>query len=784
MPGERDQPSPRKQPRSASAPDAPPQGGSSAGGAPFALTTPLNKVLSPKATRDLRTLGLTNVGRLVAYLPMRHEFQAAEARIADLVLDQIVSARGLVTATRVSGRGARSRFQAVVTDDSGRLDVTWFHGAYLKDRVRPGVRVRLQGKLTRYGPLLELANPRVEVLPEVGDEPQARAERLRPVYPASEIINSHRIEQAVERVLDAALGLIDDHLPEAFRRERGLVALGEAYRMMHRPATMEEVGAARRRLAYDELLLLQLGVHMKRAHLRRALKAPALRFNPEIDRHIRERLAFTLTPGQEDAVRDLAQDLQRATPTNRLIQGDVGSGKTVVALYAMLLAVADKHQAMLMAPTELLAEQHLGSISRALAGSRVRVELLTGSTPGAERARILAGLARGTVDILIGTHAVLGDGVVFKSLGVAVVDEQHRFGVSQRAILRERGTGAAAAGDTATPHVVVMTATPIPRSLALTLFGDLDISVIKGLPPGRRAIATHWWGMNRRDEAYAIVRQRLERGEQAYIVAPAIGDDGAVEPLQTGGAENAPEEGDGGESGTRPAPSPAPPGSSVGRGAPAVSFTPGGAGGSGAPIRDVLGLLKELEHGPLKGLRLATLHGQLKRDQRDKIMARFRAGEIQALVATTVIEVGVDVPNAGVMVVEQADRFGLAQLHQLRGRVGRGHRDSECYFLADPATEDGAARLRVMETTTDGFVLAEEDLAIRGPGEVFGTRQSGLPPFKVADLAKDLDLLGMARRDAAEWIDRSPTLSGQDEGVLLRRVRKTHGEALGLADVG
>ncbi len=730
----------------------------------LALTTPLDRVLSPKLTRDLKTLGLTNVGRLVAYLPMRHEFQAAEARIADLVADQIVSARGLVTATRVAGgRGGRgrSRFQAVVTDESGRLDVTWFNGSYLQDRIRPGVRVRLQGKLTRYGPLLELANPRVEVLPETGDEPSPREERLRPVYPASEIINSARIEKAVDRVLDAALPQIEDHLPEAFRGERGLVELREAYRMMHRPASMDEVGAARRRLAYDELLLLQLGVHMKRAHLRRALKAPPLRFSAEIDRHIRERLTLTLTPGQESAVKDLAQDLTRPTPTNRLIQGDVGSGKTLVALYAMLLAVADKHQAMLMAPTELLAEQHFASITRTLDGSRVRVELLTGSTPDAERTRILSALARGTVDLLVGTHALLGEGVAFKNLAVAVIDEQHRFGVSQRAVLRERGTGAAGAGDTATPHVVVMTATPIPRSLALTLFGDLDISVIQGLPPGRRAIVTHSWSMQRRADAYARVRERLERGEQAYIVAPAIGDEGyegQLPPQRHRGTETREPERASEETSRR--------------------------GSPGVPVRDVLGLHKELERGALKGLRLAVLHGQLKRVEREAIMARFRAGEIQALVATTVIEVGVDVPNASAMVVEQADRFGLAQLHQLRGRVGRGAQDSECFLLADPVTEEGAARLRVMETTTDGFALAEADLSIRGPGEVFGTRQSGLPPFKVADLAKDLDLLALARRDAAAWIDRSPTLGSKDEAVLLRRVRKTHGEALGLADVG
>lgn len=702
-------------------------------GPDITLLTPLAKIkgIGPKTAQDLKTLGLTNLGRLIAHLPMRHEFQAAESSINQLVPGQIVSARGEITATRVGpgGKRSKSRFEAVLMDDSGRVELTWFNQPFIQDRVKPGMRFRVRGKLTRYGPSLQIVNPSLESLD--GDKELAvRDERLRPVYPANEFVASWRIEKAMQAVLDRALPLIEDHLTEAFRRERGMPCLSEAYRMQHRPSGDEDVRTSRRRLAYDEFLLLQLGVQMKRAHLRRTLKAPSLRYTPQIDAHIRARFPFTLTPGQEEAVKDLVRDLTSGTPTNRLIQGDVGSGKTLVALYAMLLAVAGKHQAMLMAPTEILAEQHFASISRILDGSSVRVALLTGATPKSERADTLAALLDGSLDIIIGTHALLSEGVRFKSLAVAVIDEQHRFGVSQRATLRERGTGADAAKEPTTPHVVVMTATPIPRSLGLTLFGDLDISTIRGLPPGRKPIKTVLADFQTRDDVYARVRKRIQKGEQAYVIAPAIEDD---------------------DSGT---------------------------------LRGVTALAEELERRQLLGLRVGLMHGQLKHEERERVMDQFRGRELDVLVATTVIEVGVDVPNATVMIVEQAERFGLAQLHQLRGRVGRGPVESVCYLISTPVTEESTQRLKVMETESDGFALAEKDLELRGPGEVFGTRQSGLPPFRVANLATDLELLRLAQRDAMDLISASPTLSTPGEALLLRRVRKTHGESLGLADVG
>ncbi|HHN78511.1 MAG TPA: ATP-dependent DNA helicase RecG [Phycisphaerales bacterium] len=695
-----------------------------------ALTTLLRDIpgISRRDADALALLGVTNVGRLVAYLPTRHEFEEAEAPIAELEPGRIISARGEITATRVAGMGRKRRFEAVLCDDTGRLDLVWFNMAFLRDRIGPGTRLRVQGTAKRRGYALQLVNPRFEILGPAGDEAGRADARLRPIYPASERINSRQIGRCVEAVLDIALPLIDDHLAENFRRQRDMPALADAYRMMHAPESEDEVASARRRLAYDELLMLQLGVHLKRAHLRRTLTAPALRFDDATDAHIRARIPFTLTPSQDAVVRDIARDLSSTIPTNRLIQGDVGSGKTVVALYAMLMAAATGHQSALMAPTEILAEQHFLSISDMLEGSQVRVDLLTGSTPKNERAGILDQLEAGEIDLLIGTHALLTESVRFRSLAVAIIDEQHRFGVHQRAHMRTHST--AGGDERTTPHVLVMTATPIPRTLGMTLFGDLDISTIDGMPPGRAPVRTRVVGPVKRPDVYAWLRGKLDAGEQAYVVVPAIEDPGPDGPV------------------------------------------------------NLRRLMRELETGPLEGKRVAALHGRLKRDTRAHVMGRFRSGLIDCLVATTVIEVGVDVPNATVMVIEEADRFGLAQLHQLRGRVGRGEKPSVCVLIGEAKTDDGRRRLEAMAETNSGFDLAERDLEIRGPGELFGAKQSGLPPFKVADLTRDLDLLAMARNDAAAWIDRSPRLAGDDEMLVRRRLMKRYGDSLGIADVG
>ncbi len=714
-------------PPSSAAPGAP-QGGS------IDLRTPLTavRVLTPLTVQGLATLGVKSVGQLVAYLPFRHETIHAESPIGEIVTGTLTSARGEVAATRVVMTGKR-RLEAALLDETGRLDLVWFNMLFMRDRVFPGARIRVQGKAQRRGGAIQMVNPTVETLPADGTGAPAPADddRVRPVYPANDRINSARIEKAVARVLPLALPLIHDHLTPEFRKARDLPGLGEAYAMIHRPAHEGEAGAARRRLAYDELLLLQLALALRRAESRRDRSALPLRWSAAIDRHIRARFPFPLTPAQDEVVAQIAGDLQQAIPANRLIQGDVGSGKTVVALYAMLMAAAARTQAALLAPTELLAEQHHASMTAMLKGSDVRIALLTGTLPEHRRRAVISGLASGRVDLVVGTHAILSGGVEFRRLAVAVVDEQHRFGVRQRARLR-----AGAGGDRAgTPHTLVMTATPIPRTLALTLFGDLDVSLIKGMPPGRTPVRTRVVAPALAPEVYAWVRTRLDAGEQAYIVAPAI--DAADEP---------------------------------------------------GALASVSELFERLGKGPLAGKRLAVMHGRLNAAERAAVMERFRAGAIDALIATTVIEVGVDVPNATVMIVEHAERFGLAQLHQLRGRVGRGAKRSACVLIGAPLTPDAEQRLAAIAKTTDGFRLAEADLSIRGFGDVAGARQAGLPPFKAADLPGDLELLALARRDAAGLV---ASVQGADAGppesparLLRSRLLKAHGKGIMLADVG
>lgn len=676
--------------------------------------------VGPSRAEAMAELGLTNIGRLIAHLPYRYEWERAETAIAELQADVTASARGQITATRMAGRGGKQRFEAVLMDETGRLDLVWFNQPFLKNTILPGVRMWVQGKAMRRGGALQMAHPAFELLRD--DEPEPRRERLRAMYPATARISSRVIERLIEEVLSEAVGQIEDHFDEAFRKARELPTLGEAYRMMHAPAGEQELAEARRRLAYDELFMLQLAVHLKRRHLRESMRAPALPSSAAIERRIRERLPFALTGAQERVVGEIAADLGKQTPTNRLIQGDVGSGKTAVAAWAMLLTVANGHQAALMAPTEILAEQHYQAFSKLLDGSRVRIALLTGAVAGGEREGVLRQVGAGEIDLLIGTHALLTESVGFASLALAVIDEQHRFGVHQRAALRAKG-----GDEQSTPHVLVMTATPIPRTVAMTLFGDLDVSTIDELPPGRRAVATRVLPPDRRDEAYAFVRERVDRGEQAYVVVPTI---------------------------------------------------------EGEQVAGVESVLDRLHAGALAGRRIEALHGRMPRRERERVMAAFRAGEIHVLVATTVIEVGVDVPNATVMVIEDADRFGLAQLHQLRGRVGRGSRASACVLIAEPKTPDGLERLEAMRTIADGFALAERDFEIRGPGELIGARQSGEMVLEVADLSRDLELLKMSRSDAAAWVEQSPRLERAEDALLRRRLIKKYGSGLGLVDVG
>ena len=731
----------------------------------LSLTTHVSQVrgVGPRTAGAFERVGLRCVADLILHLPGRYEQQKAERSIEQLYIEynrsrgdrsSHLAASGEIAAVRfVPGR--KNRLEATLDDGTGVLRLVWFNMPWMREKIHPGLAIRVTGKPTTFGEYLQLTNPRFELADaeEGGDDGREPVEQsaasgndvLLPVYPASEDLTPRQVAKVIDQVLDPALALIDDHLPVSYRRERALPELADSYRMVHRPDTTEDAKAGRRRLAFDELLLFQLGVMLKRHQRRQVSRAPALRHTKAIEKHILARFPFTLTRAQRAVLADLRDDLTGASPMNRLLQGDVGSGKTVVALYAMLLAVASEHQAALMAPTELLAEQHFDSIGRMLEGGRVRIELLTGSMSASARQAILDDLAAGEIDIIIGTHALLTESVRFSSLAVAVIDEQHRFGVHQRAALRTKTTqaddvaadhGAAGAGDSSdpspevelSPHVLVMTATPIPRTLAQTLLGDLDVSTIRGLPPGRQPILTRHVTADQSDEVYDYLRRRVDAGEQAYVVVPAV---------------------EAGEQG----------------------------------LADVTTHAERLRAGPLAGRAVAVLHGRINRDERRRVMDDFRAGRIDVLVATTVIEVGVDVPNATMMVVEHADRFGLAQLHQLRGRIGRGERPSLCVLIGDPVSDDGTARINAMVATNDGFVIAEKDLEIRGPGELFGWRQSGEPPFRVARLNEDQDLLALARRDARQWIENNPTMAGDELALLRKRLLKAYGRTFGLVDV-
>ncbi|MFI4860707.1 MAG: ATP-dependent DNA helicase RecG [Phycisphaerales bacterium JB063] len=700
--------------------------------------------VGPARAGALARLGIHTLADLLRHQPMRYEKLDAEGRISDLPVfeDIVATARGTLSAVRwvpAQGRGKKGRFQATLQDDSGTLALVWFHASYLRETLHAGQPLRVQGKVKRFDGYPQMTNPKWEKLKEEDDAP-AQGDRLRPVYPSTEGLPSHAIEKLIGEALDRVLPTMSDPLPTTLTQAHNLLPLADAFEKLHRPAEPDDHKEARRRLAYNELLLLQLGIAMKRAYVAKRQAAPALTHSDAIDRRIRERFPFELTPSQDKVIAEVAADLTSDTPMNRLVQGDVGSGKTVIALYAMLLAVSGRKQAAIMAPTELLAEQHYRSICELLVNSDVEVRLLTGGASAAgskARQSLLAEVADGSADIVVGTQALVTDAVVFKDLGVAVVDEQHRFGVMQRARLRSAGE-TTPDGRLRVPHHLVMTATPIPRTLSLTIFGDLDVSTITGKPPGRVPIENRVVAEFQTDTVYEYLSTRLELGEQAYVVVPAI--DG--------------------------------PGDDDGSGGTALKS-----------VAEHAKLLREKLGGAYE---VAEVHGRLSRDEREQVMQRFRAGKSHVLVATTVIEVGVDVPNATVMVIEHAERFGLAQLHQLRGRIGRGAsvRPPLCVFVAEPSTDEAIDRINAIASTNDGFKIAEEDLRIRGMGEFFGTKQSGMPPLRVADIPGDLDLLQLARLDAKRLIETDWLLKQPAHSLLRRVLLHQYGESLGLIDVG
>jgi ATP-dependent DNA helicase RecG len=651
--------------------------------------------VGPAVARRLRRIGLERVGDLLFQRPRRYEDPVPRKRISDLFGDEEARIEVVVDSFSSRRRGRLKILTATVSDETGRIKATWFNQPWVEGRLAPGARLRLRGRSNRYG--FAVSSFELEGEPETAD--------FAPVYPASEDLSQKKLRdvhgQALARVRDAG-----EPLPASVRASEALPLRPDALAALHRPRSLAEAEAGRTRLAFDELLVLQLALARAVAARERSTAEPLGAPGELLDRY-RASLSFTLTEDQQRALREIDADLARAVPMQRLLQGDVGSGKTVVALYALLRAVEHGRQGALMAPTETLAEQHFLTIDELCAPLGVRVSLLTSSIPAREHALVRQLIASGDAQVVVGTHALIQKEVDFHDLAVAVVDEQHRFGVGQRTALVEGRS----------PHVLHLTATPIPRTLALTVYGDLDVSELALPPADRKPIVTAWVTEDRSSEAYTRLRRHLDDGRQAYVVCPLI------EETET----------------------------KVARAAEAEA--------------------ERLRTGELAGYRIGCLHGRLKTADRRAVMASFKAGELDVLVATTVIEVGVDVPNATIMIVQEADRFGLAQLHQLRGRVGRGAEQSYCLLVSRPReelTEGAVERLEAMVETTDGFELAERDLEIRGEGQLLGARQSGLSDLRFVRLRRDRDLLERARTVAR-------TLDG--EGLLGDDVDRLLGDA-------
>jgi ATP-dependent DNA helicase RecG len=663
------------------------------------------KGVGERKAEGLAIVGVENVLDLLTYYPRRYVDRTKEARIRDLVVGE--EALVLVTVQRVSSRRTRGRPPKVlvtvdVTDGSGQLRVSFFNQAWRERQLRAGMTVALFGKLEIYAGRKQMTNPVVDL---IGD----RTGRIVPIYPQSEKagLSTWEIGDWVAEALrrSQVRGLLDP-VPDWVLDRFDLVTRAEAFVGIHAPDSMAHRDVARRRLVLDELLRVQLALVQRKRHIERTTLGIAHRVDgPLVDAFV-ARLPFDLTDDQRAAIDEIEHDLAAPHPMHRLLQGDVGSGKTVVAVSTLLVAVQGGYQGAFMAPTEVLAEQHAQGIRELLDGVEVpddgatlfearpvRVELLTNRVGAAERRRILAGLAAGQVDLVIGTHALIQEGVEFRKLGAVVIDEQHRFGVEQRATLRDKSTGAV-------PDVLVMTATPIPRTAAMTVYGDLDVTVIRSLPAGRQPITTRWVRTDADEESmWDAVRSEVASGRQAYVVNPLIEESEKLE------------------------------------------------------VRSAQETYARLAAGELAGLRLGLLHGRLGSADKEATMHRFREGRLDVLVATTVIEVGVDVPNATAMVILDADRFGIAQLHQLRGRVGRGSERSWCYLVSRSDTPEAEARLGALVETTDGFALAEVDLELRGEGTIMGERQKGRSDLKLASLRRDREWVERAREVAFAIVD-------------------------------
>jgi len=687
------------------------------------------KGIGEKRSQALKDAGIVTIGDLLQYYPRRYLDRSNIAPIGKLRPDQTATVVGRIVTQGVK-KGTRSRFVVLLTDDSGFLTCVWFAQIpYWQELFKVGQTLAVSGKIGYYGGL-QIVHPEFDLLSESGEDHEdefLHTGKIIPLYPSTEALSrvgfdSRGFRRAIRNLFRNLESPIEDSLPDYVVLNNQLISLDEAFRNIHFPKDFEKLQQAKTRLKFDELFFLEFMLAYRKHKISQQQKGIIFEKVGERLKTLVDALPFDLTESQKKVIREIRSDMKKSNPMYRLLQGDVGSGKTIVALVAMLIALENGYQAALMAPTEILAEQHYFTFRTWLEHKDVNIKLLIGGQRKLERENILASIENGECNIVIGTHALIQENVNFHRLGLVVIDEQHRFGVAQRQVLTEKGEN---------PDVLIMTATPIPRTLSLTVYGDLDVSIIDELPEGRLPVRTSWRYENKRKEIYEFVRSKVSIGQQAYIVFPLIEESEKLD------------------------------------------------------LKAATESYEMMSQDLFPGFKLALLHGRMKSDEKDSIMAAFKRGENQILVSTTVIEVGVDVPQATIMVVENAERFGLTQLHQLRGRVGRGSEQSYCILIArQPLTEDAITRLNTIISTNDGFKIAEVDLQLRGTGEFLGTRQHGLAEFKIADPIHDMTLLEQARKEAFAIVNKPQELQQVMERIQQNSFIQNYKDKIEIMRIG
>ena len=670
------------------------------------LKNPLQyfKGVGPKKAKTLSRIGLKDLEDAIYYFPRCYEDRSQIIPIEELHCGEVATIKGKVLASNLRrSRKGLEILEVAVGDDSGIIYAVWFNQAYLKNIFSVGTEIILTGKIDRFQKL-QIASPSYEVLSRNGED-TIHTGRIVPLYALTEGLTQRWLRSLLKKIVTKYAPELPETLPLSMRKKHNLAPLPEAITNIHFPESEEKKNKSRRRLVFEEFLLLQLALKERK---KKTGKGISHRSKGKLFEEVERNLPFKLTKAQRKAIAEIRRDMSSPAPMQRLLEGDVGSGKTIVAVSALLNTVENGFQGVLMVPTEILAEQHFLTLQHLFVPIGVKVALLIGSMGPAIKEEIKKEIEAGEINIIIGTHTLIQEGVGFTRLGLVIIDEQQRFGVEQRKILREKGIN---------PDLLLMSATPIPRTLAMTLYGSLDISTIAELPAGRRPVATHYTKEEGRKDVYTFVAEEVRKGRQAYIICPLIEESPSLQ------------------------------------------------------VKSALALAEHLQKEVFPKLKVGLLHGRMKGKEKEAIMRSFKEKEKDILVSTTVIEVGIDVPNASVMVIENAERFGLAQLHQMRGRVGRGNYQSYCIMIADSGLEESEERLKIMTETTDGFRIAEEDLALRGPGEFFGRHQSGMPELRIGDIASDMKLMELARREAGLILLTDPELRS-GEHYLLRRTLK------------